>query len=72
MAQNENAQAGLVNVNVQTGDIAIPVAVAANVCDVDVNVLAVDLSRDGRAFCKNDVDQTLRRAPRAVVTKTGS
>jgi hypothetical protein len=36
-AQTE--QEGLVNVNLQNIDVGVPVAVAANICDVNVNVL---------------------------------
>ena len=45
-------QAGNSLVNVQLDDIfvAIPIALAANVCDVNVNVLAVQL-RTGAATC---------------------
>lgn len=48
---------GLVNVTivdaVDIGDVTVqlPIAVAANVCDVDVNVLAADLADDGDATC---------------------
>lgn len=43
-------QQGLVNVNVADLVIQIPVAIAANVCDVNVNVLAEQL-RQGGAEC---------------------
>jgi hypothetical protein len=43
-------QEGLVNVNVEDNTILVPVAVAANVCDVTVAVLAADL-QDGTATC---------------------
>jgi hypothetical protein len=43
-------QRGLVNVNVQCLFIQVPVAVAANICDVNVNVLARQL-RGGGAAC---------------------
>jgi hypothetical protein len=44
-------------VNVQIGDITaqLPIAVAANVCDVDVNVLAAQLDV-GDATCVADAD----------------
>lgn len=63
-------QGGLVNVTVQdisveTGDILsentvqvgvnAALALAANVCDVNVNVLAVQL-RDGGAVCESDAE----------------
>lgn len=45
-------QAGNSLVNVQIGDITVklPIAIAANVCDVNVNVLALQL-RTGGASC---------------------
>jgi hypothetical protein len=43
-------QEGLVNVNVEDNTILVPIAVAANVCDVTVAVLATDL-QDGTATC---------------------
>jgi hypothetical protein len=43
-------QEGLVNVNVSGVDVQVPVAVAANVCDVNVNALAEQL-RLGGASC---------------------
>jgi hypothetical protein len=61
---------GLVNitvVDVLSGNqvtLQVPVAVAANICDVDLNVLAADLADDGRATCENDVDQTVESVQR--------
>lgn len=43
-------QAGLVNVNVSGVDVQLPIAVAANICDTNVNILAVQL-RHGGATC---------------------
>jgi hypothetical protein len=43
-------QEGLVNVNVEDNTILVPVALAANICDVTVAVLAADL-QDGSATC---------------------
>ena len=43
-------QQGLVNIDISNNTVQIPISVAANVCDVDVNVLAQDLS-DGSATC---------------------
>lgn len=43
-------QNGLINVNVSDLDVQIPVALAANICDVTVAVLVSDL-RDGAADC---------------------
>jgi c-di-AMP phosphodiesterase-like protein len=43
-------QEGLVNVNVSDVTVQIPLAIAANICDVNVNLLAEQL-RDGGAVC---------------------
>jgi hypothetical protein len=48
-------QEGLVNVIVQDVYIQVPVAVAANVCDVNVNILAEQI-RHGGARCEADAD----------------
>jgi hypothetical protein len=48
-------QEGLVNVNVSDVIIQVPVAVAANICDVNVNVLARQF-RDGGAECDADAE----------------
>ncbi len=54
MAQN---QAGDSLVNVQVGDVTVqvPIAVAANLCDVNVNVLAQQNKR-GQTRCTADAD----------------
>jgi hypothetical protein len=49
-------QEGLVNVNLSEIDVAVPVAVAANICDVNVAVLVSDLLDDSAA-CTTDIDQ---------------
>ena len=43
-------QDGLVNVNVSDVDVAVPIALAANLCDTSVNVLAQQL-KTGGASC---------------------
>ena len=43
-------QEGLVNVNVEDNTILVPIAIAANVCDVTVAVLVTEL-QDGPATC---------------------
>ena len=48
-------QEGLVNVNVSGVEVQLPIAVAANICDTNVNVLAVQL-RDGGATCDATAD----------------
>src|SRR3712207_3822022 len=48
-------QEGLVNVNIEDVTVQLPIAIAANVCDVNVNVLARQL-RDGGAQCTADAD----------------
>src|SRR5215207_5036677 len=55
-------QSGLVNVNVDDNVIQVPVAVAANVCDVTVAVLVSDLRDTGESTC------TALAASRATVT----
>jgi hypothetical protein len=45
-------QEGLVNVIIEDVFVQVPVAVAANVCDVNVNVLA-EQTRDGGAVCES-------------------
>lgn len=46
-------QKGLVNVNISDVTVQIPIAVAANVCDVDVNVLASELL-SGPTQCRSE------------------
>lgn len=60
-AQN---QAGDSLVNVQVGDVTVqlPVALAANVCDVNVNVLARQL-RNGSATCEADAESAATPGP---------
>lgn len=54
----------LVDIDLLNGnDIAVPVAVAAAICDVDVNVLAAQLAREGRANCRADADGVVTRRP---------
>jgi hypothetical protein len=43
-------QEGLANVNVEDNTILVPIAIAANVCDVTVAILASDLE-DGSVTC---------------------
>jgi hypothetical protein len=50
-------QEGLVNVNLTDVSVAVPIAVAANVCDVNVAVL-VNLLADGSAPCEASADPT--------------
>jgi hypothetical protein len=57
-------QSGLVNVNVGDVTVQVPVAVAANICDVTVAILVTDL-RDGSADCDAfaESDATVTPAP---------
>lgn len=48
-------QEGLVNVNVENLRVQVPIAVAANICDVDVNVLSLSLL-NGPATCEAIAD----------------
>ncbi len=51
-------QTGLVNIDISGNTVQVPVAVAANICDVTVAVLVADLRDDGRADCDADADGT--------------
>jgi hypothetical protein len=53
MPAQAQTQEGLVNVNLSDITLQLPIAIAANVCDVNVNVLAEQL-RDGGAECDAD------------------
>jgi hypothetical protein len=59
-------QDGLVNVFISDVNVQVPISVAANVCDVNVNVLAEQL-RDGGANCDADAaaDATRNRGNNA-------
>lgn len=48
-------QSGLVNVNVTDVAVTVPIAVAANICDLNVAVLVQDL-QDDAADCQADAD----------------
>ena len=54
-AANNQNQAGLVNVAIGDVELALPIALAANICDTNVNVLAVQL-REGGAECDADAE----------------
>lgn len=54
-ASAQPQQEGLVNVNVSDVTIQVPIAVAANICDVNVNVLARQI-RTGGAECTSDAE----------------
>ncbi len=54
-ASAQTQQQGLVNVNLEGIDIAVPIAVAANICDVDVNVLT-DTLQTGETACTADAE----------------
>jgi hypothetical protein len=58
-------QMGLVNVAVGDVTIQVPVAVAANICDVNVGVLVGDLRDDGDATCDSEAisDATVTTGP---------
>jgi hypothetical protein len=47
-------QSGLVNLAVGDVTIQVPVAVAANICDVNVGILVGDLRDDGSADCDSE------------------
>src|SRR5215208_2154774 len=60
-ASAQNQQEGLVNVAVEDVIVQVPVAVAANICDVNVAVLA-DVADDAAA-CEATADSTASRGP---------
>src|SRR5215213_4002783 len=54
-AAAQTQQRGLVNVNLEDIDIGVPIAVAANICDLDVNVLA-EVRQLGGTACTADAE----------------
>ena len=54
-AAAQTQQRGLVNVNLEDIDIGVPIAVAANICDLDVNALA-EVRRLGGTACTADAE----------------
>ena len=59
MPASAQQQQGLVNVNVGDVTVQLPIAVAANVCNVNVAVLAQQFRQGGQAECTADIDQRL-------------
>jgi hypothetical protein len=55
-------QDGLVNVYIADVNVQVPIAVAANVCDVNVGVLS-QMMREGGAVCDVDGTATATRSP---------
>lgn len=53
-------QDGLVNINATDINVQAPIAIAANICGVAVNVLATDLA-DGQAVCNASATSTATR-----------
>ena len=49
-------QSGLINANISNNTVQVPIAVAANICDVDVNVLVHNLTQTGQTNCTADAD----------------
>jgi hypothetical protein len=62
-ASAQTNQSGLVNVNVEDNVVQVPVAIAANICDVTVAVLATDL-QDGSATCDALAESNATVTPR--------
>jgi hypothetical protein len=56
------SQEGLVNVNIQGLEVFVPVSIAANVCDINVGVLAEQL-REGGAECDATASSLATRGP---------
>jgi hypothetical protein len=57
-------QRGLVNINVEDNVVQVPVAIAANVCNVDVAVLVGLLRDNGSAVCNADAFSDATVTPR--------
>ena len=49
-------QVGLVNIIIEDVVVAVPVAVAANVCNVNANVIAAQFIGEQEAVCTADAD----------------
>jgi hypothetical protein len=56
------SQEGLVNVNIQDLEVFVPVSIAANLCDINVGVLAEQL-REGGATCDATARSLATRGP---------
>jgi hypothetical protein len=56
---NAQTQEGLVNVFVSDVYVQVPVGVAANICEVNANVLS-EQKRQGGALCEADADSSAR------------
>lgn len=52
LAQNNGQQRGLVNLSLGDVTVQVPVAVAANICDVSVNVVAQNTEPGGDTTCE--------------------
>jgi hypothetical protein len=57
-------QRGLVNINLENNVVQVPVAVAANVCNLDVNVLVGLIADTGSAVCNADAFSDATVTPR--------
>src|SRR3712207_9590116 len=60
----QTTQEGLVNVNVENVTAQVPIGIAANVCDVNANVLAEQL-RNGGAECDAGANSIATAGPNA-------
>lgn len=52
--QNQGQQKGLVNVSIDGNNVQVPVSIAAQVCGVEVNVLARDFAGTDEVACEID------------------
>jgi hypothetical protein len=57
-------QSGLVNINLEDNVVQVPVALAANICNIDVNVLVGLLRDTGDTACKATALSTATVTPR--------
>jgi hypothetical protein len=57
-------QSGLVNINLERNVVQVPVALAANICNLEVNLLVGELIDDGEAVCNADAFADATVTPR--------
>jgi hypothetical protein len=57
-------QSGLVNINLEDNVVQVPVALAANICDLDVNVLVGLLQTNDQTECKAEALSDATVTPR--------
>jgi hypothetical protein len=63
-ASAQTNQSGLVNINVEDNVVQVPIAIAANICDVTVGVLASNIADTGSATCDALAESNATVTPR--------